>query len=85
MDNVNLIPELYPGWTVRVYYDLEPGSSLLQDLCKFACANPNLDLCYVRQLPSNTNISRVFAMNWRFFPVIDPQVDVYLSRDLDSR
>eukprot|EP00093_Oithona_nana_P008175 08175.XXX_242010_242525_1 [CDS] Oithona nana genome sequencing. len=24
-------------------------------------------------------------MNWRFFPTIDPQVDIYLSRDLDSQ
>ena len=23
-------------------------------------------------------------MNWRFFPTLDPQVDIYLSRDLDS-
>ena len=26
----------------------------------------------------------IFPMNWRFFPTIDPQVDAYLSRDLDS-
>ena len=24
-------------------------------------------------------------MNWRFFPTLDPQVDAYVSRDLDSR
>ena len=24
-------------------------------------------------------------MNWRFFPTLDPQVDLYISRDLDSR
>ena len=76
---------LYPGWTVRVYYDLEPGSGLHQDLCRLACANPALDICYVRRLPSTLDISRVFAMIWRFFPVVDPQVDVYVSRDLDSR
>merc|ERR1719336_2638794 len=26
----------------------------------------------------------VFPMNWRFFPTVDPQVNAYLSRDLDS-
>ena len=31
------------------------------------------------------DISPVFAMIWRFFPVLDPQVDLYVSRDLDSR
>ena len=29
--------------------------------------------------------TKVFAMNWRFFPTLDPQVDVYHCRDLDSR
>ena len=29
--------------------------------------------------------SDIFAMNWRFFPTLDPQVDVFISRDLDSR
>jgi len=27
----------------------------------------------------------VFPMNWRFFPTLDPQVDIYACRDLDSR
>ena len=27
----------------------------------------------------------MFPMNWRFFPSLDPQVDIFLSRDLDSR
>jgi hypothetical protein len=26
----------------------------------------------------------MFPMLWRFFPTLDPQVDVFLSRDLDS-
>ena len=26
----------------------------------------------------------IFPMNWRFFPTIDPQVDFFISRDLDS-
>ena len=29
--------------------------------------------------------TKVFAMNWRFFPTLDPQVNVYHCRDLDSR
>ena len=79
------MPQLYPGWTMRVYYDLPPDSGLLADLCQFACDQPHLDLCYVRHLPSHTDIAKVFAMIWRFFPVLDPHVDLFLSRDLDSR
>ena len=82
---MELVPELYPGWIVRVYYDLEPGSSLHQYLCSLACSNPNLDICYVKNLPGQTDIRNVFAMNWRFFPTIDPSVDLFVSRDLDSR
>ena len=29
--------------------------------------------------------SEIFAMNWRFLPPLDPQVSVFLCRDLDSR
>ena len=29
--------------------------------------------------------SKVHAMIWRFFPSLDPQVDILMSRDLDSR
>ena len=70
---------------MRVYYDLEPGSPLHADLCALACDNPSLDICYVKHLPSSADISKVFAMIWRFFPILDPQVDLYVSRDLDSR
>ena len=100
-ENLALVPAHYPGWLVRVYYDLAAGDPTLDRLCRLACANPALDLCYVRALPSSGDISRIFAMNWRFFPTLDPQVnksnsqckpfirnlkvDAFVSRDLDSR
>ena len=31
------------------------------------------------------DLSSVFGMLWRFLPVLDPSVDVMVSRDLDSR
>ena len=42
---------------------------------------------FTRKLPGNPGIDArdIFAMNWRFFPTLDPQVDVFISRDLDSR
>ena len=30
------------------------------------------------------DVSKVFAMNWRFLPMLDPQVSHMVSRDLDS-
>ena len=84
-DNLDLVPRHYPGWTIRVYYDLEPEDPELRRLCDLACANPSLDICHVRNNPASGDISQIFAMNWRFFPTLDPNVDSFVSRDLDSR
>jgi len=73
-ENLLLLPKHYPGWIIRVYYDLPTGHPTLSDLCTLACGNPSLDLCYVQDIPSSGDISSIFAMNWRFFPTLDPQV-----------
>ena len=56
------------------------------DLCNLACSNDRLDLCHVDHLPHPlfANAVHMFPMIWRFFPTLDPQVDVFVSRDLDS-
>ena len=56
-------------------------------LCGLACSNSHLDLCHVRQLPGNPvgDASQLHPMMWRFLPTLDPQVSLFLSRDLDSR
>ena len=76
----------YPGWTMRLYYDLPPSDPILYRLCSLACSDPNLDLCNIRDLPGTPmkNAKEVFAMNWRFFPTLDSQVEYFVSRDLDS-
>jgi hypothetical protein len=74
MDNLELMPKFYPGWVLRLYYDLKPGHRLMSDLCRVACANPNIDLCYVRNIPAAGDVHKVFAMNWRFLPCLDEQV-----------
>ena len=86
-ENVDLIYIFYPGWTMRLYYDLEYKDPMFGELCSLACSRPILDLCHVRHLPGSpsTDASRIFPMLWRYFPTLDPQVDVFASRDLDSR
>ena len=79
--NLAEMPKIYDDWVLRVYYDLEPDHHLMKDMCEMACSNPNIDLCYVKELPG---LSKVFAMNWRFMPMLDPQVSHMVSRDLDS-
>ena len=52
-----------------------------------ACKSQVLDLCDSGRLPGTPtpDARPLFPMLWRFFPTLDPQVDVFLSRDLDSR
>ena len=80
VENLQLLPRLYPGWVMRLYYDLPADDPVAGQLCELACAEEQLDLCYVRQLPGTPmrDASRVFAMNWRFFPTLDPQVNYKL-------
>ena len=74
--NLELLPKFYPGWIMRVYYDMEDGHPVLKDLCELACKNDLLDICHAGKLPGTPLVDarKVFAMNWRFFPTLDPQV-----------
>ena len=45
-------------------------------LCELACQYSFLDLCRV-----DPEMGDVFPMLWRFFPTLDPGVDVVMSRD----
>jgi hypothetical protein len=76
VENLELMPNRYPDWVMRLYYDMEATAPLMQELCGLACGSAHLDLCYVQELPGTPmrNASQVFAMNWRFFPTLDPQV-----------
>ena len=50
-----------------------------------ACQDPLLDLCPAISLPKFGNATKLYPLIWRFLPAIDPQVDIFFSRDLDSR
>ena len=90
-ENLRLLRSEYgESWSMRLYYDLPRTDRLMEQLCDLACTNNNLDLCHVRHLPGCgqldlTDASQIFAMLWRFLPCVDPQVEVMVSRDLDSR
>ena len=47
--------------------------------------NPNLDLCDAEDNPRLGNATLLYPLIWRFLPAMDVNVDLYLSRDLDSR
>ena len=48
------------------------------------CENPNIDICDAEDNPMFGNMTHFFPLNWRFLPIVDPQVDILLVRDLDS-
>ena len=74
--NLALMPKHYPGWVMRVYYNLDGRPEMLKDLCELACGNEQLDICDAGKLPGvpKTDARKVFPMIWRFFPTLDPQV-----------
>ena len=77
-DTLDLMPKYYPGWILRLYVDYDSIDVPLRKLCDLAC-NPkysNFDICHVKQLPGTplSDASKIFGMNWRFFPTLDPQV-----------
>lgn len=84
----------YPGWLMRIYYDNTVNKSIL---CELDCLRDengtyldNIDLCNVENLPiknsmhTNWSMSYLHAMMWRWLPIGDSFVDLFLSRDLDS-
>lgn len=85
--NLDLVTKYYPGYVMRLYIEVDPDDPTLAELKGLEQNSTNFDLCDIRNLPGTpmTNARMVFPMVWRFFPTMDPQVDVYACRDLDSR
>lgn len=81
---------LYPDWVVRFYHD---GTSLTyRDVCELECLFDetsgklldNVDVCHVDELAyRNFDIREIIPTFWRWLPVGDDFVDVFLSRDSD--
>lgn len=84
--NLNLMKEKYGSdWVMRLYYQVDEESPVMKKLCDLACSEANLDLCPAEENPRLGNATILYPLIWRFLPVIDINVDLYLSRDLDSR
>ena len=74
--NLKSMASYYPGWIMRVYFDLDSDDPIHDKLCQLACQDTNLDICDVRNLPGTPmkNALKVFGKIWRWFPTLDPQV-----------
>ena len=97
-DNLQKIKTLYGDtWIMRLYHDISEDSESAGKICEIACKNSQIELCNVKNQKSNNNIQiagnnqdgeqqihRIYPLIWRFLPILDPNVDILLSRDLDS-
>lgn len=71
----------YPGWQCRFYVPVGEGlhpTTLGKTLCKLETM-PNTEVAIVME-PSSWH-----GMFWRFLPASEDDVDVFISRDCDSR
>ncbi|XP_067004574.2 uncharacterized protein [Anabrus simplex] len=85
-ENLLLAEKMYPGWIVRVYYELyKPVEHAAQLLADLKARYRNLDLCNCNNIPGYGDLEGSERRIWRFLPLVDPLVDIFISRDLDGR
>ncbi|XP_059352637.1 uncharacterized protein LOC132088243 [Daphnia carinata] len=84
------IKHYYPGWIMRVYHNLSRDDEL-RYLCPLRCndGHPHeVDLCHVDSIRTkeitSALIQRLNPRMWRFLVMLDPMVDRFMSRDVDS-
>lgn len=82
--NLEEMRKFYPGYSMRVYTNTPLVVSKDQQWCHLICNNSDLFWCNIEETPTLGNRSHMNFMIWRFLPLGDPSVDVFLSRDLDS-
>ena len=75
VQNAKLIKSVYPGWKMRVYHDDTIPTSLLRVL--------DIDRLGVEIIDMSG--SSLNKMTWRFLVASDANVQVWCSRDIDSR
>ena len=89
IDVINQVQASYPGWIVRIYTRAENHQQLQEIIAANSTQWNQVDICSVESVldQSRTHLlkaSQTFPMTWRFLPLLDPTVDVMMSRDADS-
>jgi hypothetical protein len=74
--NADLAKKIYPGWICRFYIH-EP--SIPSNILKELYSRDNVEIV---KMPDDNGWS---GMLWRFYPATEPDVEIMLSRDCDSR
>nr|QBK89178.1 MAG: uncharacterized protein LCMiAC02_02720 [Mimivirus LCMiAC02] len=74
IENVKIIQDLYSDWNIYIYYNNIPDK-ILELLKEMNC----------KTIYCNSNGYKWEGMFWRFFPFDDDNIDIWISRDCDSR
>ena len=72
--NAELTPRIYPCWVMRVYI----AKSVPVDICQRLADFPHVELVHCEE-------DNWTSMLTRFYPASEDDVDVFISRDCDSR
>lgn len=76
LENVRILPHLFPGWSIRLYHDATVSSAYLADLAaREVQLRPMI-------LPPAVSAHR--RLLWRFDVIADPAVRRFLIRDADA-
>lgn len=75
IENAKLAKDIYPDWTCRFYI----GTSTFDDTWDVLDSFDNTELIDMK-VPGDWT-----GMFWRFYPASEEDVDVFISRDTDSR
>lgn len=78
--NIELAKVYYPSWICRFYVDKNSKKDLIETL-----KGDNVEVVFVNPNVSNDNPYYHHGMFWRFNSAVDEDVDIFLSRDCDSR
>ncbi|XP_046452556.1 uncharacterized protein LOC124200379 isoform X2 [Daphnia pulex] len=97
--NISLTAEkLYPGWIVRIYHNIRDQEGAEKDahnqLCDIYCQFHNVDLCSVPNMVDRIGnkttpieaglLAGLNPKMFRYLAMLDRNVDVFISRDIDS-
>jgi hypothetical protein len=74
LENIKQASKYFPGWICRFYIDKNCKSELINSII-----GDNVEVELVESVDS------FHGMFWRFWASEDPDVDIFLSRDCDSR
>lgn len=74
IENVKLATTIYPGWRCRIYYSNDVPQKYIKQLQELQC-----------ELRLKTYQGKYDGTMWRFEPLDDPTVKIWISRDCDSR